>query len=493
MTRSSTLERRSKKYAAIQYVADTHDDKTTVARPWEASLVCTSLGAWPQIRLTFHVPLWEEIGKPTRVNVRLAKEGFVISAGNETKVSVRTHRIHLQFAPAKCGLSKHDRPRILVSSYVTGKNVVIASPEDKWLYPAESAPGGEKTRNTAWADDLVSLMSRDDRGAARMRIRFSHAFWQQIGSPGRVVIERNDAGILIKPGDDYAVGTASNSAVTEVGLGHLELPAKNRPTIRLHAAVSNGEIVIPSPDKDWLGIKEVKIVDDESKTGAVLPALDQAPQAKADPNGDVRISVRHNSAGYTMCFAVPVALMVEIGSPKRVLIAGTPHEGFTVTPAFPDQGVTVNYNTGLSVYLTTGLSNKKISKEARKAVPVNATVHDNKMKISGPPHEWIILAPEFRPDADKPRTMLLTRFSGEVPMTTPAINGNGHAPISPTVPPAKQNLVYTLPDNASVQEITQRMAELLREIAELKVKLEAQSGMQFVITSKLTMQVALPK
>jgi hypothetical protein len=213
----------------------------------------------------------------------------------------------------------------------------------------------------------------------------------------------------------------------------------------------------------------------------ILPSLTDT-EFKPDRNYQVGFATKPQGAAKTFVLQVriPRALLAEIDEPKRILIEGTPHEGYTIK-ATKDraEGHAVNYKLGGHFfYFPCAFKRTKLTKVTRRLTIADAHVEDGVVRIGGMPDGWIKGQPEFT-GAGAPRPADEHRLAANPIHGTVARGANGSAAVDP------------LPDaGETVQQIAARLDASLREAATLKAALEKRTGLSFRVSQDLRLVLA---
>lgn len=332
-------------------------------------------------------------------------------------------------------------------------------------------------------------------------VRIPKVLWKSIGAPPYVdVLGRATEGLKIVPGRNVKVGVDTRlkkdgtrhssrvSVTVSVAAHKVGLIRKSRPTVPVQISAEKKCIFLDKVPAEW--DLEPRLPAPPPKN--VLPDMTPPPTPKPTTL-PVTLAVNDygpNSLG--LHFLVPSALLAQIGDPERILIEGTPHQGFFLKPS--PIGVKLNYKTGKNLYVTCGLTDRNISKQKRLRVTLDTEVMaGGVIKLGGAPREWIQCEGEFRPKPDAPlppREFHLSKNPGNGTIqTTPVPNGaNGNGHHASAAPQATMPSTTPLPNGNTTQAIEvvkTRFQQALNMTRDLKAELERRTGLKFKVTRDL--------
>ncbi len=213
-----------------------------------------------------------------------------------------------------------------------------------------------------------------------------------------------------------------------------------------------------------------------------------------------------NERGYcSLLISVPSDLVEKIGSPERISVSGTIHEGLKIK-ANKDgiicRKVSANYHL-----ITTGLGNVYLSRGPRKMVEVHCQVKADAILLSGPPLEWVRGDAVWHPNYQPPTDFRVPAKGGIRPIREPEhlpalpVEPERHEPTaaevfrpkddapSPTAPLAKQQISpeRDIPrDKPEVDAILTLFAAEMEKLLKLKEGVERMIGARTILTRDLT-------
>jgi len=223
----------------------------------------------------------------------------------------------------------------------------------------------------------------------------------------------------------------------------------------------------------------------------ILQSLQPQPHER-EREHDVGFAIKQQGAAktYVLQIRLPRVLLAELDDPKRVIIIGSPHEGYIFTPTKDrNLGVGIPYKShtaGQFIFLSTAFKPTKLTKVVRKMTLARARVVDGKIRTGGMPPEWISGTAAFAGDSKAPSApahhrLAASTTSGSIKMSgNGQDHGNGHDS-SPTVPPPRRD-VPKIADSVTVEQIGARLDVALREAMGLKLALERRTGLHFRVS-----------
>ncbi len=126
-----------------------------------------------------------------------------------------------------------------------------------------------------------------------------------------------------------------------------------------------------------------------------------------------RLTVREVNPDKGYCnfiINVPSDMIEKIGSPSRVRVSGTIHEGLTIKS--DKSGIIPRKASSNYHILTCGLGNVCLSRDPRRMVEVRCQVKGGTILISGPPIEWVRADSMWHPDYQPPTNFRLPAKEG---------------------------------------------------------------------------------
>jgi hypothetical protein len=211
----------------------------------------------------------------------------------------------------------------------------------------------------------------------------------------------------------------------------------------------------------------------------ILPSLQPGTHIH-ERDYEVGFATKAQGSAKTYVFQVriPRRLLGEIGDPKRIVVEGKPHEGYTIRPTVDrNEGSAVNYKLpGHLFFFAVAFKPTKLTKVERRLTVARARVVDGVIRTGGMPEGWI------RGDslyAGKKATLAVVAAEGGATVRLPANPKSGQMPERP-----RQSAT------AEAAAITERLNAALATARVLRTALEQQTGLQFRITQGLRLVLA---
>ena len=114
---------------------------------------------------------------------------------------------------------------------------------------------------------------------------------------------------------------------------------------------------------------------------------------KSDREYEIAFATKPQGRGgyYVLRIRIPRKCLGELGDPARVVLTGTPHQGFQFTPtANKHEGHALNYDLpGHYVNMTTAFKPYRLTKAPRRMTSARAISVDGAIKTGGMPPGWI--------------------------------------------------------------------------------------------------------
>lgn len=389
------------------------------------------------------------------------------------------------------------------------KNTTALSGPRAVLVDAETL---ERPREKKPEHHTVTL-STHNGGALETALRIPLKGWLKIGKPELVdVLGQMPSGVNVKAGTQYPVKKIDKANVfihvpnTAIGI----LAGKRKPTkVDAFVNAEDKSLCINAPTIEWLAsaLSPAEALFKKPEPKAAEPPVPRVLQSLVTPRtpaitetleGEGKISLRKNSAGSHISFAIPKTLLGVLADPPRVIVSGNVHEGFLIEPIFIEgTGVKVTYETNPDfAYAVVGLANKKLpDREARSLVTVHAVAKDNKIKFAGPPRDWVARTTQYRPKKDliaeppRPEAKPPT-----VDLGPPVPQPQTPAPVAAPITPPQQHIgasngtpaLFAIPADITAQQLVGGIGQRLHEVRAYLGRLQEMTGLQYNIRPDLT-------